>query len=406
MKEIELKAVNSKSRLRGLREEDIASMLDDLILTPSISYDAISQKSDSDKNTEIVIGDGRDVKYPLILSHPLFVDANHFAKVNKSFRIALAYGAGMTKTPLNIGEGILPEERRIAKKFDGDLILQWSPIRIGIDLNNLNTGKAIAIDLRPLSQIKMHSLNELTERVQGKDGLITGDVFGPSGHLDIETSKDLKKHVELLREATNYSIPILIKISPGGVYENTKSALEADADAVIIDTSLDPFSTPSAIKGTFGRSLIGSIPPARKALKATKAQEKGVKLIVSGGVRGGADILKILALGADAVGVVEPVAIAIGCNLCGECHIGKCKKGIATKEPQLRSNFDWKNAGKRLANYIKAVKKEIELVMDYIGVRDIKDIDGKYIKALTYDAAAITGVKLMGYDRELPMWFH
>jgi len=403
LEEIELKVKTSKPGLRGLKKEDMASKLDELAITPSVIPETISSK---EKNTEVVIGEGRDLKQPLLLSHPFFIDTNHFAKVNKSVRLALAYGASIAKTSINIGEGILPEEERIAKKFEGDFLLQWSPLRIGIDPKAIGKVKAIVIDLSGSHRTRMYSLNELFDRVQGKDGLVKGDVLGPFGHLDIETSKDLEKHVVLLREATGYELPIIVKIAPWEVYEGTKSAIEADADAIIIDSSLDPFSTPSNIEGTLGGSLLGAVPPALKAFKTSNARKKGIKLLVSGGFRNGSDIVKILALGADAIGIVESAAIAIGCNLCGECYGGKCDKGIATRVQQLKSNFDWKIAGKKLANYIKATKKEIEILMDFIGIRDVGDINRSHVMALTYDAAAISGVKLVGYDRELPMWFH
>lgn len=403
MEEIELKVKTGKPGLRGLKKEDMASKLDELALMPSVIPETISSK---EKNTEVIIGEGRDLKLPLILSHPFFIDTNHFAKVNKSVRLALAYGASISKIPINIGEGILPEEERIAKKFKGDFLLQWSPLRIGIGPKTLGKVRAMVIDLSGSHRTKMYSLNELFDRMQGKDGLVKGDVLGPFGHLDIETSKDLEKHVELLREATGYELPIIVKIPPWKVYEGTKSAINAQADAVIIDSSLDPFSTPSTIEGTLGGSLLGSVPPALKAFKTSNARKKGVKLLVSGGFRNGSDIVKILALGADAIGIVESAAIAIGCNLCGECYGGKCDKGISTRVQQLKSNFDWKIAGKKLANYIMATKKEIEILMDFIGVEDIGDISNGHIMALTYDVAAISGVKLVGYDRELPMWFH
>lgn len=403
MEEIELKVKTGKPGLRGLKKEDMASKLDELALIPSVIPETGSSK---EKNTEVIIGEGRDLKSPLILSHPIFIDTNHFAKVNKSVRLALAYGASISKIPINIGEGILPEEESIAKKFEGDFLLQWSPLRIGIGLKTMGKVRAMVIDLSGSHRTKMYSLNELFNRMQGRDGLVKGDVLGPFGHLDIETSKDLEKHVELLREATGYELPIIVKIPPWEVYESTKSAIKAQAEAVIIDSSIDPFSTPSTIEGTLGGSLLGSVPPALKAFKNSDARKKGIKLLVSGGFRSGSDIVKILALGADAIGIVESAAIAIGCNLCGECYGGKCDKGIATRVQQLKANFDWKIAGKKLANYIKATKKEIEILMDFLGIDDIGDIDRGHITALTYDAAAISGVKLVGYDRELPMWFH
>ena len=403
MKEIELKARNDKPRLRGLTEEDMASKLDELALSPSVTPDTRSSK---EKNTEVIIGGGRDLRFPLLLSYPLFVDTNQFGMVNKSVRIALAYGASIAKTPINLCEGILPEEKRMAKKVKGDFILQWSPFRIGIGIKTLAKGKGIVIDLGGTQHPNTVLLNELLDRMQGKGGLVGGEALGPRRHLDISSSKDIKKHVELLREATGYNIPIMVKIPPWEVYENTKSALEAEADAVIIDTSADPFSTPASINRTFTWPLIGPIPPAMKAFKAANARKKGIKLLVSGGFRNGADIVKVLALGADAVGIVETASIAIGCDLCGECYKGECKKGIATRNPQLKSNFDWKIAGKRLANYIKATKREIELLLEFIGVDGVQDLSSRHVMALTYDAAAITGVKLVGYDRELPMWFH
>ena len=146
--------------------------------------------------------------------------------------------------------------------------------------------------------------------------------------------------------------------------------------------------------------------PAKKAFKSTKAGDKGIKLLVSGGFRNGSDVVKVMAMGADAVGIAEAAVIALGCNLCGECHTGECEKGIATKDPDLKSQFNWKTAGKALGNYLKATKKEIELLLGITGVSSIKDLNSRHIMALTYDAAAITGSRLVGYDKELPMWFH
>ena len=198
----------------------------------------------------------------------------------------------------------------------------------------------------------------------------------------------------------------MVKIPPQSVYENTKTVIEAEPDAVIIDTSINPFSTLASVNGTFGTTLLGSVAPAQRAIKALDAKKKGIKLLVLGGFRNGADIIKILSLGVDAVGISESAIVAMGCDLCGECYIGRCERGMATKDPRLKSNFNWKTAGKKLSNYLKTTKSELEILMDYIGVADVKDLDPSHIAALTYDTAAISGIKLIGYDRELPMWFH
>lgn len=406
MEEIEKKARSGKPGLRGLMEEDLASILDEIAIISSGTNESLGFKEPKEMDTEVIIGEGRDVRFPLLLRHPIFVDAGPMKNVNKSVRTALAYGASITKTPINIGEGMLPEEKKIEKKFKSDFILQWSPMRIGIDMSTMGKAKAVVINLNYTNSGVIYPQNEILNILQGKGGLVGAEILGPSRHLDILAAEDLKKHVELLREATEYKIPIMIKIPSQDVYEGTKTAIEANSDAVIIDTSTDAFSTLSSINGTFGATLMGSIPPAKKAFKGTKAKDKGIKLLVSGGFRNANDAVKVMAMGADAVGIAEGAVVALGCNLCGECHLGECERGIATKDLDLKSRFNWKSAGKALGNYLKATKKEMEVLLGVAGVSSIRDLESRHIMALTYDAAAITGIRLTGYDKELPMWFH
>ncbi len=114
----------------------------------------------------------------------------------------------------------------------------------------------------------------------------------------------------------------------------------------------------------------------------------------------------MMALGADGVGLSESAAVSLGCTLCGECPHLTCDKGITATDEALKTNFKWKEAGKGLANFIAAIKLEMEVLMDHVGVSSVSDLNERHIMALTYDSAAISGVKLIGYDRELPMWFH
>jgi glutamate synthase domain-containing protein 2 len=248
--------------------------------------------------------------------------------------------------------------------------------------------------------------NKVIGSIRGEGGLETPEILGPGHHIDLVSASDLKLHVELLREVTNYNIPVMVKIGAGDVYESTRDAIKTDADGVIVDMGLDPYYTPSSVKGSYGTDLLGSIPPAVRAFNSEKAGRKGVKLLVSGGFRNGADIVKALAMGADATGLSESAAVAIGCDLCGSCPAGRCKKGITTRDKNLKSYLNWKTAGQKLSRYLAATKKEIELLMGHAGVNSVKDLSNHHLRALTYDAAAITGLKLVGYDRELPMWFH
>jgi glutamate synthase domain-containing protein 2 len=388
-----------------LTEEDLATIFDELALVPSGFSDLAGSSGQGGLETEVIIGEGRDVQFPLLLSHPLLVAPGQMGAVNKSVRVASAYGASLAKTPVILGEGLLPEERKIATKFKGRFILPWSPFRLGADIKALKQAKAVVLDLGGMGLGQFFSQNELLDRIRGMDGLSEPYSMGPRSHLDLENQGDLATQVELLREATEHKVPIIVKTNTTAIYETTKMALSANCDAVLIDASTSPFSTPSSLPGTFGVALMGAIPPAVKAFKAEKASKKGIKLAVLGGYRNGADIVKALALGADCAGISEAALVAEGCVLCGECHVGMCKVGMATKDKELKSIFDWKAAGKKLANYIKALQSEIELLMDFSGVGNVQDLGAKHVSTLTYDAAAICGINLIGYDKELPMWF-
>jgi hypothetical protein len=403
VKEIEGKAKSGSPIFKGLGEEDLPSLLDEFALVPSFS-DMIG--SEPDRDMELIIGKGRDVKTPLSLTHPFFIDTTHIGKINKSVRIALAYGAFLARCSIAIGYGLLPEEEKIAEKFNDSFILQWTPMRLNNEMDILSEAKALVISLERKSHKRMFSLDEFLEILDEKGELITAETFGPEFHLDFEKASDLEKHVELLKEATDYKIPVMVKVGTHDVHETTKAALSADSDAVIIDTSRDPYSTLFPITGNYGTTLIGAIPPAVKAFSAAKAKDKGIKLLISGGFRNGADILKAIALGADGICLTESATVALGCNLCGDCNDLQCERGMSTRDEGLKTRFKWKVAGKKLANFISATKLEMDVLLDYVGVDSVGDLSEKHIVALTYDSAAISGVKLVGYDRELPMWFH
>ena len=168
------------------------------------------------------------------------------------------------------------------------------------------------------------------------------------------------------------------------------------------------YGAPDVLVKEAGVPLVSVFGPARRALEETGAREKGVKLLVSGGIGDGADVFKALALGADAVGLPEAARTAIGCTEGGRgiCHAGKCPAGIATMDQRLESKLDWKSAGQCLANYLVALNDEVKLLAAATGHTTIHGITMEDLRALTYDAAALTGVKLAGFERVLPMWMH
>jgi hypothetical protein len=123
-----------------------------------------------------------------------------------------------------------------------------------------------------------------------------------------------------------------------------------------------------------------------------------------GGLRNGLDAYKAMAMGADGVGFGAAAEIAMGCRACMACSSGKCPYGITSQDPRLRARLIPEEAGNRLANFIHATAEELKILTMLSGHDDIKDLSDEDLRAMDYETAAITGLKLIGYERRLPWW--
>jgi glutamate synthase domain-containing protein 2 len=202
--------------------------------------------------------------------------------------------------------------------------------------------------------------------------------------------------IQELRDVTDYQIPIFIKMAAGRVKEDVKIAVKTGADGVVIDGSEG---------GTGAAPVMASrhlgIPTLPALVQAVRAlEEMGVKdevsLIISGGIKDGADVAKALALGADAVAIGTGAMVAMGCVVCLRCHEGKCPWGIGTQDPELRKNLDIEAAAQRVANYIQAMTYETVLLAKAAGKTKLANLEREDIRSLTLEACAMTGIPLVG----------
>jgi glutamate synthase domain-containing protein 2 len=143
------------------------------------------------------------------------------------------------------------------------------------------------------------------------------------------------------------------------------------------------------------------IPTLPALVQATRAlEEMGVKdqvsLVVSGGIKDGADVAKALALGADAVAIGTGAMVAMGCTVCLQCHKGACAHGIGTQREDLRAKLDVEEAAVRVANYIKAMTYELVILTKAAGKTDVHSLEREDVRALTLEASLTTGIPLVG----------
>ncbi len=347
-------------------------------------------------NTEVILGN-RFAERPLKLRAPIIIGAMSFGAISKEAKIAIAKAASKIGIPVNTGEGgMLPEERENASI----LIAQYASGRFGVSARYLQLADAIEIKIGQGAKSGQGGLllgEKVSEEIAKIRGIPVGtDAISPARHLDIVGPEDLKMKIEQLREITDWKVPIMVKYSAGRVFDDVKIAAKAGADIVVVDgKQAGTGAAPDVVLEQAGMPTLPALVEANRALMEAGLRDE-VGLVVSGGIRNGADVAKAMALGADAVAMATPVLIAMGCTVCSLCNTGQCPRGIATQDPELRRRLNVEVAAVRIENFLRATIEEVEMLAQLLGKTDIRNFEPEDLRALTLDVSSITGVKLVG----------
>ena len=221
--------------------------------------------------------------------------------------------------------------------------------------------------------------------------------------------------IEELREATDWQVPIFVKMGATRVYDDVKLAAKAGADVVVVDgMEGGTGASPDMLMDHTGIPTLAAVCEARAALEDLGLFGE-VQLIMAGGIRSGTDVAKALALGADAIYMGTAFLIALNCNkpihvedyhelgtepyACHHCHTGLCPVGITTQDPELMSRLPIDEATDRVANFFQAMNSEIQMLARACGKSDIHDLDPEDLRALTLESSMIAEVPLVGTRR-------
>jgi glutamate synthase domain-containing protein 2 len=310
---------------------------------------------------------------------------------------------------------MLEDERRASQT----LVYQMTPSRYMLDLEHLRKANAIELVVGQGAKPGTGGLllgMKVSDRVADMRSLPTGvDQRSTVRHPDFLGADDMQIKIEELREATNYQVPIFLKMGATRPRWDVAIAAKAGVDVIVVDGAEGGTgASPELLMDHTGIPTMSAIPAAREALEdCGKADE--VKLVAAGGIRSGADAAKCLALGADAVMVGLGSMIALGCNSprylesyqalgtspgrCHHCHTGLCPVGVATQDPELESRIDVAAASERVARYLTAMTMEISLLAKACGKSSVHNLEKEDLRALSMEASAFTGVKMAGIDK-------
>lgn len=324
------------------------------------------------------LGNNYPLTPPVRLETPLLFSAMSFGSISLPVATALARAAKECGILWNTGEGGLHEDLR---EYGSNAIVQVASGRFGVDLDYLNSGRIIEIKIGQGAKpgIGGHLPGEKVTQSISRTRMIPvgSDAISPAPHHDIYSIEDLRQLIFTLKEATAYEKPISVKISAvHNVAAIATGIAYAGADIIAIDGFRGGTgAAPTMIRNNVGIPIEIALAVVDERLRREGLRNQ-VSVVAAGGFRCSADVVKAIALGADAVYIATAALLAIGCRLCQQCYTGKCSWGITTQDPYKTRRVNPDIAAERLVNLIHGWTHEIKEMMGGMGINSIESLRG------------------------------
>ena len=395
----------------GGSKRDLPNFDDLLFLGASISRYPLEGYRES-CNTKVTLGDRFSSK-PIHLNIPITIAGMSFGALSSQAKEALGRGASSVGTSTTTGDGGMTKEERAHSK---QLVYQLLPSRYGMNPDDLRKADAIEIVVGQGAKPGGGGMllgQKINDRVAEMRTLPKGiDQRSPCRHPDWTGPDDMEIKILELREITGWRVPIFVKVAGSRPYYDVALAAKSGADVVVVDGMQGgTAATQEVFIENVGIPTLACVRPAVKALQELGLHRK-VQLIISGGIRNGADVAKALALGADAVSIGSAALIALGDNdpkyqkdyeklgttagAFDDWHEGLDPAGITTQDKKLAKRLDPKLGGRRLANYLNVMTMEAQTIARACGKNDLRNLEPEDLCALTVESAAMAGVPLAG----------
>jgi glutamate synthase domain-containing protein 2 len=338
----------------------------------------------------------------LCLDTPIMFSAMSYGAISLNVHEALARAATERGTYFNTGEGGLDKS---LYKYGSHAIVQVASGRFGVHPDYLDVGAAVEIKIGQGAKpgIGGHLPGEKVTKDVARTRMIPvgTDALSPAPQHDIYSIEDLRQLIYALKEATNYTKPISVKIA--AVHNAAAIAsgmVRAGADIIALDGVRGATgAAPKVIRDNVGIPIELAIAQVDQRLREEGIRNKA-SIVAAGGIRSSADIVKAIALGADAVYIATAALVAIGCTVCQHCYTGKCPWGIATSDPWISKRVNPDIAAERLTNLLRGWSYEIKDIMGGMGINAIESLRGNRLAlrgvGLTDTELKVLGVKMAG----------
>lgn len=371
--------------------------------------------------TKTILGT-RYAKKPIELEIPITIAGMSFGSLSANVKESLGRAATEVGTSTTTGDGGMTSEERLSSKT---LIYQCLPSRYGFNPDDLRKADAIEIVIGQGAKPGGGGMllgQKINPRVAQMRTLPEGvDQRSACRHPDWTGSDDLTIKIQQLRELTDWEKPIYVKVGASRTFNDVKLAVHAGADVVVVDGMQGgTAATQSVFIEHVGIPTLAAVRQAVEALEDMDMRGE-VQLIVSGGIRTGADVAKAIAMGADAVSIGQGILVALGCNsetyiqngthysavedyaafstapgYCHHCHTGKCPVGVTTQDEVLEKRLEPEVGAHRVKNYLKTLNMELTTIARACGKQNVHHLEREDLAALTIEAAAMARLPLAG----------
>lgn len=418
---IQRAAATGLYEIRGLGAKRHLPHFDDLVFLGA-SLSRYPLEGYREKCSSATLLGTRFAKRPVRLATPITIAGMSFGALSANVKEALGRAATEIGTSTTTGDGGMTAEERESSKT---LVYQCLPSRYGFDPDDVRRADAIEVVIGQGAKPGGGGMllgQKVSPRVAAMRTLPAGvDQRSACRHPDWTGPDDLAIKIKELREITDWQTPIYVKIGATRVFHDVKLCVHAGADVIVVDGMQGgTAATQWAFIEHVGIPTLAAVRQAVDALEDLNKKQE-VQLIVSGGIRTGADVAKALALGADAVSVGQGVLIALGCNsssyvqrgqhlsavsdyhrlgtapgYCHHCQTGRCPVGVTTQDPVLEQRLEPAVGARRVRNYLQTMTMELTMIARACGKQDVHHLEREDLAALTIEAAAMAGVPLAG----------
>ena len=401
IEDIKIKSEIGRYRMRGFSIFKEIPHWDDLTFLPATLTRFVIEGYREKCVTKTVLG-ARFAENPLELDIPIYITGMSFGALSRNAKIALAKGASLAGTATCSGEGgAIPEEREYSTKW----IYQNIQSRYGFNPHHLKQADMVEFFIsqgcKPGAGGHLMGQKVSPEVAAMRDLPPSIDQRSPVRHPDWLGPDDLAIKIQEIREATDYKVPIQLKIGTARAYDDVRMAAKTGPDTILIDGMEGSTGAgPHLLTEETGIPLMAGIVEARRALEDVGMIDQ-IDLVASGGIRHGGDVAKCLALGAKAVAIGTAALVALGSVQSEEVgleawHTGVDPAGVTTQTPELVANLDPDEGAKRVYNLLHAMTLEVQMLARGCAKTDVHSLEPEDLAALNVEAAAMCRLPLAG----------